>query len=76
MPMTTSEVSNVCNNLDYKILFDSTRNIKHVADSNLGLCDNFDFSYLSPDWKGPGWYRLIFMRANYNFVIQKNTYKA
>ena len=69
--MLSSEVPNVCNDLDYLILFDPTRNSKHVADSNFGLCDNFDSSYSSPDWKGPGWYRLIFMRANYNFVIQK-----
>ena len=71
-PITTSEVPNVCNDIDYQILFDSTRNIKHVSDSNFGLCDNFDSPYPSTDWKGPGWYRLIFMRANYNFVKYLN----
>ena len=74
MPITTSEVPNVCNDLDYQILFDPTRNIKHVSDSNFGLCDNFDSPYPSTDWKGPGWYRLIFMRVNYSFVIYAKFY--
>ena len=73
-PITTSEVPNVCNDLDYLILFDPTRNSKHVSDSNFGLCDNFDSPYPSTDWKGPGWYRLIFMRVNYSFVIYAKFY--
>ena len=57
MPMTTSEVPNVCHDLDYMILSDSSRNINHVTDSH--FCDDFDSLSSSPDWRGPGWYRIM-----------------
>ena len=58
MPLTTSEVPNVCNNLDYMILSDSTRNINYVTDPHFIFCDDFN-SFQNEDWKGPGWYRIM-----------------
>ena len=46
----------VCDDIDYMILDDSTRNVKW--DGFNGYCDSLFTYHTSPDWKGPGWYRL------------------
>ena len=46
-----------CN--DYHVLNDHTRNLDYGIDG-AGFCDDTDPLYAdtSPDWHGPGWYRL------------------
>ena len=42
--------------LEYEILDDATRNSEHGKED---YCDASGYSYTSPDWKGPGWYRMM-----------------
>ena len=50
----------ICDAIHYKNLNDSTRNFEYFG--NDGYTDNSE-SYLdatiSPDWNGPGWYRMV-----------------
>ena len=46
-----------CN--DYHVLNDPTRSLAHANPPNdYGFCDDTDDEEPSPDWHGPGWYRL------------------
>ena len=49
-----------CNDIEYKILDDSTRNSGYETPSeNNDFCDNSkENANESPDWSGPGWYKI------------------
>jgi len=55
---------NFCQGIIYEVLDDPTRNVNHGKES---YCDTLDVeacgadpeaNFPSPDWKGPGWYRI------------------
>ena len=61
MNFTSGDQDDVsCN--DYYVLSDATRNLGYGIPSSgvegWGFCDNPDDDTPSPDWQGPGWYRL------------------
>ena len=47
----------ICDGIDYKLLNDSSRNVEY--DGNEVYTDNSLSESKSPDWDGPGWYRMI-----------------
>ena len=56
-PKTTT--LSYCNDIEYKLLDDSTRNSGYETPSESDdFCDNLeDNANESPDWSGPGWYK-------------------
>ena len=47
----------ICDGIDYKLLNDSSRNVEYGG--NDIYTDNSLSTSKSPDWNGPGWYRMI-----------------
>ena len=54
---TTTTPNQVCNDVDFNILNDASRNIEFVEAT---YSDHSDTAVTSPDWKGPGNIILIF----------------
>jgi hypothetical protein len=57
-PVTTSATTlpdDPCNDIDYHILDDETRNLNYGRVDN--FCDGLNYECKSPDWKGSSWYR-------------------
>ena len=58
VPLITTTMD-YCNDIEYQIMDSETRNSKHETDHDK-VCDNSvsQTSNKSPDWSGPGWYRM------------------
>ena len=55
---------NVCDDIEYNILDDFTRNVKYNNDSALRYCDKTghhqgNYGQDDPQWLGRGWYRMM-----------------
>ena len=57
--MTTTPEPGTCDDIEYSILDDHYRNVHFANNGNDELCDQVNQgNNQSPDWKGPGWYRI------------------
>ena len=55
MQSTTPSVPQGCQ--DYKVLDNPKRKATYVTPDRQWKCDQTGYRNISPDWKGPGWYR-------------------
>ena len=53
---TTSSQPGPCDDMNYNILTDETRNV-NFGRPGQGFCDSEDSNDQSSDWNGPSWYR-------------------
>ena len=59
LPTTITTTLGYCNDIDYKILDDPTRNSGFSSTESENFCDEVGVnSNQSPDWYGPGWYKI------------------